>query len=148
MTVSCLSGTQRVEKPLLWALYQEHKKEVGRRQAPNEKLLFHGTSKAVARKIVAKNFKRSYGTSMAFGDGLYFARSGDTTPCRMTGVTLHSHVHPCVSSARNLLRKVPAHSSLAMVFVSDLHVAARLLSTCPLVWRSATESTSPGSHRV
>lgn len=31
-----------MEKPLLWALYQEHKKEVGRRQAPNEKLLFHG----------------------------------------------------------------------------------------------------------
>jgi len=35
-------SSQRVEKPLLWALYQEYKAEVGRRHNPNEKLLFHG----------------------------------------------------------------------------------------------------------
>ena len=38
----------------------------------------------------------AYIDDTATDDAIYFVirtNSGDTTPCRMTGVTLHSHVH-------------------------------------------------------
>ncbi|KAJ1492371.1 hypothetical protein T484DRAFT_2960800 [Baffinella frigidus] len=55
-------------------MYQEFKKDVARKQDPNEQLLFHGTKTGVVFKIAAKNFNRSFGEVMMYGNGMYFAR--------------------------------------------------------------------------
>jgi len=46
----------------------------GNEQLLHERELWHGTSEAVIEKIAVQGFKRDYGSVMAYGNGIYFAR--------------------------------------------------------------------------
>ncbi|NWI55184.1 PAR14 polymerase, partial [Calyptomena viridis] len=68
---------ERVQNPFFWKAYQIKKREMDNKNGnrKNERLLFHGTSKASLTLINYHGFNRSYAGMHAanFGNGTYFA---------------------------------------------------------------------------
>jgi hypothetical protein len=69
-TDACICWIERVENPVLRERYEKYKTTL---KEPNEMLLFHGTSREVARIITLEGFRPEKNTVSAFGKGVYFS---------------------------------------------------------------------------
>jgi len=67
---ACIVWIEKVENKELEESYILYKASF---DAPNEKMLFHGTSESVARKIVREGFDPKFNTASAYGKGVYFS---------------------------------------------------------------------------
>lgn len=68
----CVCWIEDVVNPFLLERYELYKATL---KEPNEKLLFHGTSKEAARAITLEGFRPELNTVSAHGKGVYFSES-------------------------------------------------------------------------
>lgn len=69
-TDACICWIEHVENPVLRERYEIYKASL---KEPNEKLLFHGTSRDIARTITIEGFRPEKNVISAYGNGVYFS---------------------------------------------------------------------------
>lgn len=103
----CVCWIEDVTNPFLLERYELYKASL---KEPNEKLLFHGTSKETARIITLEGFRPELNTASAHGKGVYFSESANYSSGYSIMKSGHVRVRKRQPKSRPKLEELPTQA--------------------------------------